>query len=102
MMMVDEETVKKVRDKSVMKFTTSVEKYEDNKNKKIYNEDNKIYYVEVACEDNEDTVCGSVNDNVCNVCNVSSDIVDEAVHMHDDGHGLVVEGHHDHLQRLHR
>ena len=89
MMMVDEETVKKVRDKYVMKFTTSVEKYEDNKDKKIYNEDNKIYYVEVACESNEDTVCGSGNDNVCNV---SSDIADEAVHMHDDGQGLVVEG----------
>ena len=76
-----------------------MEKYEDNKDKKIYNEDNKIYYVEVACESNEDTVCGSGNDNVCNV---SSDIADEAVHMHDDGQCLVVEGHHDHLQRLHR
>ena len=31
MMMVDVETVKKVRDKSVMKFTMSVEKYEDYK-----------------------------------------------------------------------
>ena len=57
--------------KSVLKFATSVDKYEDN----------KIYYVEVACvEDNKDTVCGGCYDNV------SSEIVDEAIHMHEDVH----------------
>ena len=32
---------------------------------------------------------------------MSSEIVDEAIRMHDDGQDLVVKGHQDHLQRHH-
>ena len=44
---------------------------------------------------NGDTLCEGGDDSM------SSEIVDEAIHMHEDGQDLVVEGHHDHLQRLH-
>ena len=56
LMMVDEETVRKVRNKSVLKFATSVasvDKYDET----------KIYNVEVACvENNVNTICEGWND----------------------------------------
>ena len=85
--MVDEETVTKVRNKSVLKFAPSEEKHADI----------MIYSVEVVCGENNigDTICEGDGDIM------SSEIVDEAIRMHDDGQDLVVERHQDHLQCHH-
>ena len=85
--MVDDEIVKKVRNKSVLDF-----------------EDNGIYCVEVACiKDIEDILESIIGDIVCRGVNynVTDEMVGKAVHMHDDWQGQVVGGHHDQLQCLH-
>ena len=76
--MIDEEIVKKVRNKSVLKFGASVDNCEDN----------KIYCVEVACvQDMKDILESIIYDVVCRGWNdnFSSEILVEAVHMHEDG-----------------